>query len=260
MCTNQSTLTLEHLQHTLSILLEVILSSELGKQLFYQANSFKQESKSLSPLVSYLLQPLRDRSQSSISTEAPVESVTVPLHELEWWLAHSTLAARIFEVGLAFCFYRVTLLQASGSNSPSTVLSYIGLDRDSFTGEVLTERLLLPLKIQHPLIRESFNSKLLDQSSLILLNNYLTPEIRGKFYPLFSSVHHGESFSTFIKQLIACKGPTVIVVRDRGGNVFGGCATESWQITSQFSGKGQNKQKLCFYAVLTILFCYRLLV
>lgn len=54
-------------------------------------------------------------------------------------------------------------------------------------------------------------------------------------YPLFSSNHHGESFSTLVGR-IANKGPTLLVVRDTGGHVFGGFAAQSWNIGPSFYG------------------------
>lgn len=54
-------------------------------------------------------------------------------------------------------------------------------------------------------------------------------------YPLFSSSHDGESFSTLVGRIVG-KGPTLLVVRDTGGHVFGGYAAQSWSIGPSFYG------------------------
>ena len=119
---------------------------------------------------------------------------------------------------------------------PSDLLNYFGIELDPETRKVIPDRLLFPLKTQHPLLRETFDSELLDQSSLMLINSYLPHTLRGNFFPLFSNLKHGESFSTFSKMLLGCKGPTVLLIRDKQGNVFGGFASTSWSIDPNFTG------------------------
>ena len=119
---------------------------------------------------------------------------------------------------------------------PCDLLAYFGVELDPETDKVIPDRLLLPLKIQHPLFRESFDSELLDQSSLMLLNSYFPHSIRGRLYPLFSSVKHGQSYSTFCKALIGCNGPTLLVIRDKEGYTFGGFASTSWHYDPNFIG------------------------
>ena len=64
-------------------------------------------------------------------------------------------------------------------------------------------------------------------------------DVKGRMYPLFSSSHHGESFSTLVGRIVG-KGPTLLVVQDTGGHVFGGFAAQSWSIGPNFYGKWQS--------------------
>ena len=58
---------------------------------------------------------------------------------------------------------------------------------------------------------------------------------KGRLFPLFSSSQHGESFSTLVGRIVK-QGPVLLVLRDTGGNVFGGFASQSWTISPEFTG------------------------
>ena len=225
--------TLAGLQSLLQTFLQAVLRSPCYEAVFPHARNWTPAGDNLSVLVSNLTDTLRQKLSRSSSEEDVAENQPVSVSDLESWLISCSLALRVFEIGFAFCFYQQAIRPDA---TPSDIRSYLGLDsldaRDSLAS---TERLLIPIKMQHPIFRETFSSKLLDQSSLMLLNSYFPHEFRGKLYPLFSSLHHGESFSTFCKQLMD-KGPTLVVVRDTGGNVFGGFAAESWHYNPQFTG------------------------
>ena len=204
-------LTVERVESVLLAFVTAILTSECARAIFPHMKDWLFEADSLHRLVSHLTNPLQG------SSDQPPD--------METWLTSCSLAQRIFEIGFAFCFFR----EAFSPAVPPDIRNYFAIDTSS------TERLLVPQKIQHPLFPESFQSRLLDQSSLMLLTSCVPPELRGKLYPLFSSVHHGESFSTFCKKLVD-KGPTMVVVRDNSGNVFGGYAATSWKFNPQFTG------------------------
>ena len=222
-------LTVERVESVLQAFITAILTSECARDVYPHTNDWSFEADSLHRLVSHLTKPLQG------SSEQP---------DLETWLTSCFLAQRIFEIGFAFCFFRAAFSPAI----PLDIRNYFGIDTSN------TERLLVPQKIQHPLYPESFQSRLLDQSSVMLLTSCVPPELRGKLYPLFSSVHHGESFSTFCKQLVD-KGPTVVVVRDNSGNVFGGFAAAKWQFNPQFTGACPTFSCLLFYRPLSWHFC-----
>jgi len=79
----------------------------------------------------------------------------------------------------------------------------------------------------------------LDLPRLIYLNSQLAPELRKVWRFLFSTASHGESFSKMLGN-IQEKGPTLVVLRDTGGFVFGGFATHSWKIGPKFFGSEQS--------------------
>ncbi|KAF4525523.1 hypothetical protein B566_EDAN014909 [Ephemera danica] len=75
----------------------------------------------------------------------------------------------------------------------------------------------------------------LDMAAVAFLNSALPSEARNEWRFLFSSSVHGESFSKMLGNVLA-KGATLIIVKDKDGHVFGGFATESWNLKPQFVG------------------------
>lgn len=221
---------IQNLKIILLWFMKVILTSECAKTIFPQSCKFKISAEGSQRMIMYLLSSMREDA----SIEMTVDEV-VSLDRLERWLTATPLAVQIFETIFAFVFYYRVIIK--GTTMPSDIMSYFGIEMDPESGMVIPDRLLLPLKIQHPLFRESFDSELLDQSLLMLLNSYLPHTLRGRFYPLFSSIKHGESFSTFCKSLTGCEGPTLLVVRDNKGHMFGGFASAKWQIDPNFRGE-----------------------
>lgn len=59
--------------------------------------------------------------------------------------------------------------------------------------------------------------------------------LQGKWRFLFSSRMHGESFSTMLGRILS-QGPTVIIIEDSNGFVFGGFSTDSWAVSPNFAG------------------------
>ena len=183
--------------------------------------------------------------KSSASSESSAsKSGQASAEDLEQLLVKSPFVKRIFELGFTFCFYREALKNVSPDIS-SNIHYQLGVASDSTSmdgevggggGGIVYDKLLLPIFTPNPLIRESFGSMLLDQCSLILLNSYFPSDVRGQMFPLFSSHYQGESFSTFCKQLLSFRGPTVIVLKDKGGHIFGGFASEAWTCSPQFTG------------------------
>ncbi|XP_043350740.1 MTOR-associated protein MEAK7 isoform X3 [Dermochelys coriacea] len=76
---------------------------------------------------------------------------------------------------------------------------------------------------------------LLDIPSIIYINSHLPSERQHKWRLLFSSRVHGESFSQLCGQIIN-KGPCILVLKDLDGYIFGGFASESWEVKPQFQG------------------------
>lgn len=226
---NPSAVNLTQLKSLLLWFIKVLLTSECAKKLFPQSTKFDISAESSQRVVTYMLSTMQKNPNTDLS---PNE--TASLDDLEKWLIATPLAVQILETIFAFIFYYRVLMK--GTSMPSDLMSYFGIELNPESGKVIPDRLILPLKIQHPLFRETFDSKLLDQSSLMLLNSHFPHTIRGRFYPLFSSAHHGESFSTFCKLLMGCAGPTLIVIRDKIGHVFGGFSSVKWQVDPNFTG------------------------
>ncbi|XP_046385388.1 MTOR-associated protein MEAK7 [Ischnura elegans] len=80
---------------------------------------------------------------------------------------------------------------------------------------------------------------LLDATNVILLNSALPPEYRQEWHFLFSTSIHGESFSKMLG-CITNKGPTLIIVSDTLGNVFGGFAPVCWDLGAKFYGDDRS--------------------
>ena len=76
-----------------------------------------------------------------------------------------------------------------------------------------------------------------DRHNLLLSLSFdsLMPALRRDWRLLFSTQSHGESFHTMTK-MIMHQGPSIIIVRDTDGNMFGGFASHSWTCNAQFTG------------------------
>ncbi|XP_014661963.1 PREDICTED: TLD domain-containing protein 1-like [Priapulus caudatus] len=85
---------------------------------------------------------------------------------------------------------------------------------------------------------------MLDIPTLLLLNHELPAELRSQWTLLFSTRLHGESFSTLMNH-ICNKGPSVLIIKDKDGYVFGGFASKSWEMKPQFYGNSR-----CFLFIL----------
>jgi hypothetical protein len=69
-----------------------------------------------------------------------------------------------------------------------------------------------------------------------LLAPALPPALRREWRLLFSSARHGASFNTFVARLGEA-APTLLLLRDGGGNVFGGVAHAPWRRSGAFFGE-----------------------
>ncbi|XP_073962221.1 MTOR-associated protein MEAK7 isoform X1 [Choristoneura fumiferana] len=75
----------------------------------------------------------------------------------------------------------------------------------------------------------------IDLAHIVWLNSHIPQQHQHKWRFLFSSHIHGESFSTMAGR-IQDQGPSILIIEDNSGYIFGGYATESWEISSNFSG------------------------
>lgn len=79
----------------------------------------------------------------------------------------------------------------------------------------------------------------IDISQILFINSQLPNELRSKWRFLFSSQIHGESFSTLLGRIMD-QGPSIIVVEDTNGHIFGGFATDSWSLSPNFVGNDDS--------------------
>lgn len=77
---------------------------------------------------------------------------------------------------------------------------------------------------------------------MLFINSNLPVDYRGKWRFLFSSQIHGESFSTFMGRIMD-QGPSVVIVEDTNGFIFGGFASNSWTLNPKFVGELHFYQK-----------------
>ena len=220
----------------------MILTSRLALSVLPQ-NSFCYYPEGYDRLLDYLVASLSSQNaSSSSSTPPPLEEGQASAEDLERFLNNSPLVVRLFEIGFMLCFFREALQHALSEDDSNGIRYQLGVDSDSTSSSstggcgFVHDKLFLPMFTPNPSMRESFGSMLLDQSGLILLNSFFPADVNGQMFPLFSSHYQGESFSTFCKQLLSFKGPTVIVIKDKGGHIFGGFASEGWSLNPQFSG------------------------
>lgn len=81
---------------------------------------------------------------------------------------------------------------------------------------------------------------MLDVKTLLALNSQLPHQSKGvPWQQLFNTAVDGESFSVFAN-LVRKKGPTVVVVRDDEGFVFGFFASQSWEMNASFRGTAES--------------------
>eukprot|EP01113_Clastostelium_recurvatum_P015975 TRINITY_DN1903_c0_g1_i1.p1 TRINITY_DN1903_c0_g1~~TRINITY_DN1903_c0_g1_i1.p1 ORF type:complete len:313 (+),score=65.16 TRINITY_DN1903_c0_g1_i1:17-955(+) len=75
----------------------------------------------------------------------------------------------------------------------------------------------------------SFTSQFLNDSANVeFLSKYLPDDSKKKWTLLFSSIKHGQSYNRFLHHVTGY-GPTIVIIRDDGGHVFGGYVSETWR-------------------------------
>ncbi|KAK6643977.1 hypothetical protein RUM43_000242 [Polyplax serrata] len=80
---------------------------------------------------------------------------------------------------------------------------------------------------------------ILNLCKIMFLNSELPIDYQHKWRPLFSTEVHGESFSKLSGQILN-QGPTLIIIKDKDGYVFGGFAPSSWSLSPIFSGDSRS--------------------
>ncbi|KAJ3036007.1 hypothetical protein HDV00_003142 [Rhizophlyctis rosea] len=105
-----------------------------------------------------------------------------------------------------------------------------------FTGTFLPPS---PRATKHPLLAPP-KSTLLTREDIYLLNEALPSEVRlDTWTGLFSSERDGGSWTVFHSRVEEA-GATVVVVKDKTGNVFGGFAGTEWSVKPKFYGDSSS--------------------
>uniref|UniRef100_T1HT77 MTOR-associated protein MEAK7 n=1 Tax=Rhodnius prolixus TaxID=13249 RepID=T1HT77_RHOPR len=88
-------------------------------------------------------------------------------------------------------------------------------------------------------VSKSGYTSILNLSELIFLRWNLGQKTTHKWRLLFCLDNDGQSWSTFLKAITA-QGPTLIVIRDTNGYLFGAFASESWNVNPNFYGNDDS--------------------
>ncbi|XP_054748961.2 MTOR-associated protein MEAK7-like [Lytechinus pictus] len=159
--------------------------------------------------------------------------------QVQSWLEKTRVFYSLFTDVFQVCFHPGnTMLR---EDSMSSAAAYVD-EAETITDDIIHHVPTLPLCKDAPW---SKFTTLLDLPSLLTINYHLPHELRREWRFLYSSSIHGSSFSTFLAH-IQNKGPSVIIVKDTDGRVFGGFGSESWQIGPNFIGNTH-----CFLFSLT---------
>ncbi|KAM6937358.1 MTOR-associated protein MEAK7 [Xenentodon cancila] len=76
---------------------------------------------------------------------------------------------------------------------------------------------------------------LLDLPTLMFLAPQLPDSYSAPWRLVFSTLLHGESFTRMVAALTK-RGPTLLLIKDTKGHVFGGFASHAWEVKPQFQG------------------------
>jgi len=87
-----------------------------------------------------------------------------------------------------------------------------------------------------------WRSRVLSPADIVYLAQSLPTACTKKWKLLFSSEVHGLSFSRLLKQVVG-KGPSLVVIKDEKGQVFGGYAAEAWKKRPTFFGDGSTLKR-----------------
>mmetsp|Transcript_38630 Transcript_38630/g.32628 ORF Transcript_38630/g.32628 Transcript_38630/m.32628 type:complete len:320 (-) Transcript_38630:42-1001(-) len=91
-------------------------------------------------------------------------------------------------------------------------------------------------EVKHKIPMLGRRSKLLRDEHLWVISGFINDNcLRRPWKRLYCSVRHGQSFSRFMSRMIF-KGPTVMVIKDKAGCIFGAHAPLSWHKDNKFYG------------------------
>ncbi|XP_045474421.1 MTOR-associated protein MEAK7 [Harmonia axyridis] len=175
------------------------------------------------------IQRLAESLSKDLSVGESITKIT-----LENWLQTCTLLGQL----LLYVFNHLYKLSHKDKEKPVDRASISNDDDDAVDRESQSkERSLIPICRGLDLI-PSYPS-ILDLNQIIFMNSNLPQEFQTDWRFLFSSEIHGESFSTLIGRIID-QGPTILVLEDKSGYIFGGFAPENWTLNPKFFGNDSS--------------------
>ncbi|XP_048503824.1 uncharacterized protein LOC104898271 isoform X2 [Beta vulgaris subsp. vulgaris] len=87
------------------------------------------------------------------------------------------------------------------------------------------------------LLSKSYDSNLiLREEYAWLIGGLLTQLELVEWKLLYHSSYHGQSFNTFLGNVSVDEGPTLLIIKDTDGYIYGGYASQPWQKHSDFYG------------------------
>jgi len=78
-------------------------------------------------------------------------------------------------------------------------------------------------------------STMLTTLSMLILTEHLPVEAKFEWHQLYNSLSDGESIAVMAKHIVN-QGRTILIIKDKGGSVFGGFASQSWEMNAHFRG------------------------
>ncbi|XP_065167245.1 MTOR-associated protein MEAK7 [Atheta coriaria] len=150
---------------------------------------------------------------------------------LEMWLQGATELGQL----LIFVFKHLYNISHREKGTPSdrAGAGVVGLEAEAPIIDAERDRSLVPICRGLDLI-PSYPS-LLDLNQIVFINAHLPQQYQLEWRFLFSSEIHGESFSTLIGRIVN-QGPSVLILDDMNGCIFGGFAPSNWALGPNFFG------------------------
>ena len=166
--------------------------------------------------------------------------------QLEKWLSANSLIQRLFNAVFQGCFFSAsTLASHDETDSAKAAMGELTDVASLDLNQPLLPR-ILKQKAHGPSGEESAGESLLDATSVLFLNSHIPLKHRHLWRQLFSSVRDGESFARLTKEITG-RGPTIVIVEDTDGYVFGGFASASWETSPNFVGKQKTTSLPIYY-------------
>ncbi|KAJ8710586.1 hypothetical protein PYW08_009101 [Mythimna loreyi] len=161
------------------------------------------------------VQALGEAIAASVEGDADVTINACTANQLNKWLQSNVLLQQMAEA---------VFVNLYGINKPA----------DENTGQVArAEPALLPMPLGLDAMPDY--PAFIDLSHIVWLNNHIPKKLQDKWRFLFSSHIHGESFSTMTGRIID-QGPSLLIIEDNAGYIFGGFASVSWAFGPNFVG------------------------